>query len=191
MNFVNLSKILLVMRALIIPFLVLFMSCGSAKNTATTAQLNQLKNIVNTKNFEVNFDWANPLGINSGVVGLQNLMPPGSNINNISLIGNPNYFKVQKDSISMELPYYGQQRMSRGYNTDSGVKFEGKPTNYSAIFNENKNTYTLKYALKGEEESYDIILTLFPNKSSNLSLISSHRTSINYTGSWKELEIDE
>lgn len=179
------------MRFVILGLFLVFISCKSTKNTVSTEQIAVLKDVVALKNFEVLSDFAQPLALNAGVTGLQNLMPPGSTINNISLIGNPNFFRVMNDSISMDLPYYGQQRMSRGYNSNIGIKFEGKIDSYTETFNEKKKTFVLKYSLKGEEERYDVILTLFPNNTSMMSINSSHRTSINYNGKWKSLNKEQ
>jgi hypothetical protein len=177
------------MKIAIISVLIVFMSCANTKSIVSKAQINNLKKVVAAKNFEVVCNWAQPLPI-AGITGLNSLMPPGSTFNNINLIGNTNFFKVKKDSIHMDLPYFGQQRISVGYgSSSSGINFKGKLNKYTASFNEKKNAYILKYWLNGKEENYTIILTLFANNTSILSLNSSHRTAINYNGNWKETTI--
>jgi hypothetical protein len=175
------------MRISILGFLIIFISCASLKTEIISQkQITTLKEVVTSKNFEVISDWAQPFGLNAGMTGLQGLIQPGSSINNISLIGNPNFFKSQKDSVCIDLPYFGEQQMSRGHNFNGGIKFKGKVDNYKASFNEKKNVYTLKYWLKGAGESYAVILTMFANNNSTLSITSSHRTTINYIGNWKK-----
>ncbi|WP_435414975.1 DUF4251 domain-containing protein [Polaribacter aestuariivivens] len=174
------------MRIVVLSFLVLFISCGISKNTATPSEINNLKKAVTNKAIEANFDWASPLGLNNNVQGIENLLPPGSTSSNISLIGNPNFFIIKNDSISMDLPYYGRQQLSGGYGTDLGVEFDGKPKTEKKYYHEKKAAYIFEYTLYAKKESYDVTLTLFANKKSTLDVNSSHRTNISYNGNWKE-----
>ncbi len=174
------------MRLLII-FLAIFLSaCTSVKSTV--AEIENLKKIVTNKKFEIISDSAHPYGISARVSGIEKLLPPGDNRNNINLIGNPNFFKVRNDSVFMELPYYGQQRISRGYNPNGGLIFKGKPQNYKAIFNEKKQYFTLEYQLQAKQENFTIVVTLFPNNVSYLFVNSSHRSSIGYDGNWQKIQ---
>ncbi|QOD61342.1 DUF4251 domain-containing protein [Polaribacter haliotis] len=174
------------MRIAILSFLVIFMSCAGTKNTATPSEINDLKEIVNNKKIEVNFNWARPTGGINNIRGIENLLPRGSNMSNIDLMGNPNFFRINGDSIHMDLPYYGQRQISGGYNSDSGVKFEGKPKEFSKTYNSKKNAYILKYSLNENTENYNVTLTLFSNKRSSLNINSTHRSTISYDGKWKE-----
>lgn len=176
------------MRIAIVSVLVVFMSCVGSKNTLTSLEINQFKEKIENKNIEATFNWAQPMGLNNNVTGLQNLLPPGSSTNNINLSGNTNFLRIRKDSIHVDLPFYGQQQISRGYNSEGGVKFKGKPAAVYKNYDTKKGAYILKYELKAKDESYNVILTLYPNKKSNLNVNSSHRSSIYYTGNWKELE---
>lgn len=176
------------MRIILLSLFVVFISCGSLKNTATDAEINTLKETVLQKNIEVTFNWARPLALNNGVTGLQNLLPPGSTVNNINLIGNPNFFRIKNDSIHMDLPYYGQQQMRGGYNSETGVKYKGPVKSAKKTFDEKKGIYILKYGLDAKNEFYNVTLTLFANtKKSTLTVNSSNRTSISYDGNWKVL----
>lgn len=175
------------MRIAFLSLLVIFISCGSSKSTATASEINNLKQMVANKRIEASFNWARPLGINN-VRGLENLIPPGSTINNINLSGNANFFRIKGDSIHMDLPYYGTQQLSTGYNSDGGVKFEGKIKKEESFYDANKGAYILKYSLDAKKENYGVTLTLYANNKSILDLNSSHRTNINYTGNWKELK---
>lgn len=175
-----------IMRLVVACLMMFFVSCSSLKYNATDAEIANLKDIVKSKKIALSFDWAQPIGLNMGVTGLQSLMPPGSTTNNINLIGNPNFLNINKDSIHMDLPYYGQQQLGRGYNTnDTGVSFKGTPYKTETEFKENK--YILKYWLDSKYDDYRIIITLFANKKSVLRVNSSHRTTINYDGTWKPL----
>lgn len=178
------------MRVILVSFLLFLMGCASVKNQATEAELADLKEVMKTNKVDLTFNWARPIGLNAGVSGLQGLMPPGSTTSNISLIGNLNYLIIKKDSLIMDLPYYGQQQLPRGYNTtDTGVAFKGLPYKSETEFKDNK--YILKYWLDAKYEDYRVIVTLFPNKKSTLNVNSSHRTTINYDGTWEILNEEE
>lgn len=176
------------MRFLILGLIVVFMSCESSKKILTAKEIEDFKKEISHKKIEVTSNFAQAFGLNSGVRGMQNLLPPGSTIGNINLSDNPNFFIFKKDSLKMDLPYYGQQQMSTDYGGSGGVKFSGKVISVTKKFNEKKKSYILSYLVKAKRESYNIILTLYPNKSTNLVVNSSHRTSITYLGNWKVWE---
>lgn len=172
------------MRIAILSFLVIFMSCASVHNSLTTTEISNLKEKINSKNIEVTFDRAQSTGLNN-IRGFENLLPPGSSASAISLMGNSNFFRIKKDSIYMDLPYYGRRQMAGGYNSDGGIKYNGKAPKVEKIFNDKKGAYILRYSLKSKSENYDIVLTLFENNKSHLNVSSSHRTNINYHGNWR------
>ncbi|WP_299667182.1 DUF4251 domain-containing protein [uncultured Polaribacter sp.] len=174
------------MKIAILSLFLVFMSCGSSKSAATQAEIINLKQIVATKNITASFDWARPLGLMNNVTGIENLLPPGSTANSINLIGNPNFFRIKNDSIHMDLPYYGQQQLGGGYNSDSGVKFEGAIKKEKQLYDKEKEAYVLEYWLNAKNENYSVVLTLFANNKSSLNVNSSHRTNISYDGSWEE-----
>ncbi|WP_299013363.1 DUF4251 domain-containing protein [uncultured Polaribacter sp.] len=178
------------MRIVTLVILVVFMSCSSSKNITTTAENNNLEEIVTKKEFAVSFDMANPLLLNN-VIGIERLLPPGSNTASINLAGNPNHFNVQKDSLSLYIPYFGEQRIASGYSEDNSVKFEGTPTRVEQKYNSKKGAYILKYWTRSKAESYVFTLTLFANNSANLNVNSSHRSNINYLGKWEKLPTKE
>lgn len=163
--------------------MLIAVSCVSSRSTV--AEVNSLKEAVETNNFEIISDWANPYGLSARVSGIEKLLPPGDNRNNINLIGNANFFRVKNDTLHVELPYYGEQRLSRGYNSESGIYFKGKPSNYKVSFNDKKQNYILEYDLKAKEERYNVTVTLFANKSSTIYVNSTHRSAIGYDGQWK------
>lgn len=178
------------MRSIIIPFLVLFMSCASSKNKVTPIQIETLKELVATKNIKAEFDSANPLSFNI-VQGIERLLPPGSAPGAINLIGNPNFFKIKKDSVFIDMPYFGERQLSGGYNAENGIKFSGIPKKEIITYNTKKQAFILKYWLQAKSESYTVILTLFANKNAILDVNSSYRTNIDYRGNWQALEEKE
>ncbi|APZ47308.1 hypothetical protein BW723_13890 [Polaribacter reichenbachii] len=163
---------------------MLFVAC---KSTVTLLELEALQKMVSNNHFEFVAHSANPMPM-ANVSGLQNLLPVGSNMANINLIGNDNYFSVRNDSLFFELPYYGVRQIGGGYGSEVGLKFKGIPEKTSTIFNAKKNQYSLKYMVKTKDENLNINMILFVNNKATLSVNSSHRSNINYNGTWTALE---
>ncbi len=173
------------MRAIILILGCIMISCSSAKNTATTTtQSKALERMIALKSFQIESNWAHPLvtsSINS--ISYSGLLPQGSNVSTINLIGNTNYFKMLGDSISMYLPYYGEQRMGGTYNaTDVAIQYNGVPKHIEIIKNDKKQVYEINFLAKSNRESYRVFITLSPGLTSDISINSSHRTTISYRG---------
>ncbi|MBU3012371.1 DUF4251 domain-containing protein [Polaribacter vadi] len=166
---------------LVIPVL-LFTAC---KSTVTVPELEALQKMVANNHFEFTAGSANPMPM-ANVRGLEKLLPVGSNMSNINLIGNANYFRVKNDSIFFELPYYGVRQIGSTYGSDVGLKFEGNPEKGTTTYNKKKKRYSLKYVVKTKDETLNINLILFVNNKATLSINSSHRSNINYNGTWQE-----
>ena len=164
----------------------LFFACGSRKLTSDK-ELLAFKNAIENNKLSFEATSANPVAF-ANVRGLERLLPPGSNVASINLVNNPNYFRVKNDSISFDLPYYGELQIGMGYNRDTGLKFEGTPEKAKVDFNSRKEKYTITYTVRTENENLRMFLVLFPNKTARLDVNSSNRTSIFYYGDWKVLE---
>lgn len=168
-------------------FTSFLIGCAS-KKLNTTDNVSLLKQAVSESRFEIVAVSANPVAF-ANVQGLQNLLPIGSNLGNINLIGIENYFKVINNDLYIELPYYGEQRISRGYNSKNvGFSVKRKAESTKIKFDSKKRKYQINYRIKGKDENLDISLVLFSNKKATININSSHRTSISYYGNWKILE---
>ncbi len=168
-------------------FLSLFIGCYSSKKTVSNQQINALKKAVEETGFIINSDAANPVAF-ANTRGIENLLPPGSNLNRISLSSNANKFSGKKDSIDLNLPFYGEKQMGGGYASDGGFTFNGSAESVDKEFKANKNKYKIDYRIKTDSESLTINVVLFENKSSVITINSSIRTTIIYYGKWKAIE---
>lgn len=164
----------------------LFFACGS-KKIITDKELLAFKNAVENNNFSFEATSANPVAF-ANVRGIQNLLPPGSNVASINMVNNPNYLRVKNDSVFLDMPYYGEIQMGMGYNRDTGLKFKGIPEKRNIEFNKKKEKYTITYTLKADNENLRLFLVLFPNKTARLDINSSNRSTIFYYGDWKITE---
>jgi len=179
-------------------FLVLIasmlMGCTSSKKViAPTAKSEALEALIEKGTFSIESDWAYPLTTASfNAIANSGLLAPGSNPGSISLVGNTNYVKIYGDSISMHLPFYGERRLPGQYGTNQGgIICECKAENYVVTKNEKKQQHTIKFRAISKNESYQVILTLFPNWESSIVVNSSHRTSMRYRGTVSAIETKE
>ena len=91
-----------------------------------------------------------------------------------------------QDLINCYLPFIGRGYSGIGYGGDDGMKFEGKPTVYS--IEKTKKAYLIKVEVRGERDSYSMILSVYFEGSANLSISSNNRSSISYDGDIKEFK---
>ncbi|MGB5818402.1 MAG: DUF4251 domain-containing protein [Saonia sp.] len=173
------------MRSLLLLLGVLVLGCGtSPKTTVPTAESKMLDEMVFQNAFQIESDWAMPLMTNSlNSIANSGLFPPGSNANRITLVGNDNYLKVNGDSISVYLPYFGERQMGGGYNSDgSAIQFKGIPEDYRIVQNKRKKRREIRFKMKKNTETFVVTVMLFPNLTSNINVNSSHRFPISYSG---------
>jgi hypothetical protein len=89
--------------------------------------------------------------------------------------------------IKADLPFFGRAFSGVGYGgSDAGIKFEGKPTVYS--IEKKKKNYIIKADVRGDRDSYSIILLVYFEGSATLSINSNNRSSISYDGDIKEFK---
>jgi len=91
--------------------------------------------------------------------------------------------------IKSDLPFFGRAYSGVGYGGDEGMKFEGKPTVYT--IEKSKKAYIIKADVRGERDSYSMILTVYFTGSATLSINSNNRSSISYDGDIEEFKKDK
>ncbi len=166
--------------------IILVLSFLNCKTTTTIAELNTLKEVAKSKNFKFVANTANPTLI-AGVTGIESLLPIGSNFANINLTDNTNFLMIKNDSLNFFMPYYGERRMGGQYSSsDGGLSYEGKANQLETTFNPKKNSYVISCEVTKNQENLKLRLTLYANTSATLNVISSHRSSIDYSGNWQK-----
>ncbi len=167
-------------------------SCGSAEDAVSTSLKNQeLANLLEQKSFLIESEWAQPMGTKAmNSIASSGLFMPGSSGSNISLIGNPNYLKVEGDTISAYLPFFGERQMTGGYGANA-IEFKGFPENFKSSKNSKKNSYTLLFNINDNIEAYQVTITVFNNLTSYIQINSSYRSYIRYIGKISELPKDD
>jgi hypothetical protein len=105
---------------------------------------------------------------------------------NIDMTTNPNFLRFKKDSIHSEMPYFGRAYGGVAYGGRGGLDFKGLIRDYS--ISKGKKNYIIKAEVKDTSDSYTIILTVFFEGNASLSINSSNRSSISYSGRIEKLE---
>jgi hypothetical protein len=97
----------------------------------------------------------------------------------IDLDYNTYFLKFNTENTTCDLPFFGRG-YNVGYNSDGGIKFEGVPENIKV--EKKKNSYNFKASVKGKDDYYDLMFTIFFDGSTTLSVNSNNRASIFYDG---------
>ncbi|PKB15370.1 DUF4251 domain-containing protein [Flavobacterium sp. 5] len=105
----------------------------------------------------------------------------------IDLTTNSNYLRFQKDTIHSEMPFFGRAYSGVGYGGDAGLSFKGAIKDYS--LKKEKKSYTIKATVKGDNDSYDIFLTVYFDGGANLLINSTNRSAISYRGNIGKLKV--
>ncbi len=168
----------------------LLLGCGTSKELASATGSSELRDLINSQNLEFRAEWANPMA-SQGLYAISNagLLPPGSNVGAIQITGTNNFLKMQGDTITANLPYFGERRLGGGgYGGNTGIEFNGVPNAYQQTYDAEKNRLEISFEIGDKTEDYDVRLTIFPNKTAGLSVNSSQRNSIRYTGAVTPME---
>jgi hypothetical protein len=88
--------------------------------------------------------------------------------------------EIHPDFIKSDLPFFGRAYSGVGYGGDSGMKFEGKPKEFS--IEKAKKAYIIKAEVKGESDIYTLLLSVYYDGYASLSISSNNRSSISYNG---------
>lgn len=155
--------------------------CGSTKNIPLNTELQRM---LEEKSFEIRSDWASPT-TTVFAISNTNLFPPvGSNPNNIDIRSNSNFFKMHGDSISADLSFFGQVQLagSRYLPSNNNIVFHTIPENYSMEYDKKKNRFKIDFRIKHRQEAYRVIILIYNNFKTNMSINSSHRSTVHYRG---------
>lgn len=171
-------------RYLLLCSIVFLTACATTKTTYSEEEIDALHNLVASNSFKIVSDQAYPLATAS-LNKLSNigLLIPGDNASRISLRNRYNFLSISGDSISAELPYYGEQRLSRTYGSfDKGIALNTLLDEYNAVYNEKENYYELRFNADQDVENYKIRIDIFANNQTYINITSTHRTTIAYRG---------
>ncbi|WP_370476117.1 DUF4251 domain-containing protein [Tamlana flava] len=163
--------------------ILMLWACGSSKSQPTEAQLQTLNELIDSRQFTIESDWAHPQAtramqqiVNSG------LMLPGNTAGNISLVGNTNFLRVKGDSVFSYLPYFGERQMQIDYGgRDNAIEFKGLMEDLTIEKTKN-NGYKFVFNAKSGRENFRVYLSITPGLKSDMLLNSGSRFPIGYSG---------
>lgn len=165
------------------------LGCGGSKVAQTNYQVESLKALMAISSFLFRAEFAYPMATQSlNAISNAGLLPPGSTAGAIQINGTSSFLKVQGDTVSANLPYYGERRFGGGYGSNTGVAFKDISTSYQQIFDTDKNRFEISFTVSEKMELYTLDLTIYPNKTANLIVSSTQRNSIRYSGTIGVLE---
>lgn len=164
---------------------VLLLGCKTSGNmVATEAQKKALTTMMEKDSYVISSKLAFPT---DGIITLANtgLLPRDSNQSSINLLNSPNHIIKSGDSLSVDLPYFGVRRMGDGYPDENSITFDGVPVKYKASYEEKKQRYRIFFRIQNKQEYLNVTMYVFPNLTSEVRIVSTHRSPINYRGNIK------
>ena len=106
----------------------------------------------------------------------------------ISLATNTGRFIVKDGEVDIDLPFFGVVRGSGGYNNNPGITYNGVPDKYNVEYIDTKRRAKIKFSVRSGTEHHDISLTVSYGGQTTVTVISSARNSIRYSGYLKAIE---
>jgi hypothetical protein len=97
----------------------------------------------------------------------------------VDMTTNPNSLKFQPEMIESYMPFFGRAYNVK-YGNDTGLKFKGKPDEFSV--KTIKKGYEVKAKVAGQNDFYDLFLTIGPDGNASLTITSNNRSTITYYG---------
>ncbi|MEP2239046.1 MAG: DUF4251 domain-containing protein [Maribacter sp.] len=156
--------------------------CKSSKTMISDSHA--IHALIASKHIEFTATSASPM-VTQSMTAIANsgFIAPGNTVSRIDLNGNGNFLKIAGDSVSANLPYYGERQFGGGYGTTSGIEFNGLPDNYIQEFNSDKQKYTISFQINDSSDRYTVYVDIFPSRSSVVSVNMANRNAIQYNGS--------
>lgn len=115
----------------------------------------------------------------------QKVTPQGGRL--IILDYNTYFLKFNPEKTTCDLPFFGRA-FNVAYGGDGGIKFEGTPENIK--IEKKKKSYVVKATVKGKDDVYNLMFSIFFNGGATLSINSNNKASISYDGEIKAPKID-
>ena len=106
----------------------------------------------------------------------------------IDLTTNPNFLRISRGNGEAAIPYFGRA-FSAGYSSsDGGIEFDGPLQALEIEKNDKKMRVSVKFKVKGEDDTYTCNLTITSMDNASLNVLSNKKQSIGYTGYVQKLK---
>ncbi|MEN2413578.1 DUF4251 domain-containing protein [Flavobacterium mesophilum] len=107
----------------------------------------------------------------------QKATPQGGRLLNLDY--NTYFLDFNETKTTCDLPFFGRA-YNVAYGGDGGIKFEGVPENTK--IEKSKKKIIVRSTVKGKDDVFDLLFTIFFDGSASLSITSNNRGSISYDG---------
>jgi hypothetical protein len=105
-------------------------------------------------------------------------LPTG--MKSVNLTTNSNYVKYKPDLIDSYMPYFGRAYSSVGYGGDTGLKFTGKPEEFTVT--KTKKEFQVNAVVSSSTDKFNLSLYIGFEGSASLTISSNSRSTISYQG---------
>ncbi len=181
-NYLNIFIMKQIFNYSLVSFLMLTLMVFS--NTAAIAQEKTKKQLKEEAKLERQKQIALLVDSKEFVFSPRSVTPQGGR--NINLTDVSYAMEFHPDLIKSYLPFFGRAFSGVGYGGDNGMEFEGKPTVYTV--EKTKKSYLIKVEVRGERDSYIIMLSVYFEGNAYLVINSNNRSSISYDGNIKAFQ---
>jgi Domain of unknown function (DUF4251) len=161
----KLSILLVLLSLLSIPVFAQEKTKKELKAERDLQKQKEMEALIDSKKFDFEAQKANPLG---GRL--------------IILDYNTYFLKFDTEKTTCDLPFFGRA-FNVPYGGDGGIKFEGIPENIKV--EKKKKSYAVTATVKGKDDVYTLMFSIFSDGGATLSVNSNNRASISYTGEVK------
>jgi hypothetical protein len=93
--------------------------------------------------------------------------------------------RIKNDSAFAYLPYYGVAHVAPYDSNDGGIKFAEPMTDYSVNRNKKSIGWDIRFRIKSKIYVYDVIMNVYNNGSSTITVNSYERDMITFNGEIK------
>ena len=143
--------------------LVLFIFGSATAQVKVEKASNSIETLLNSKNFEF----------------IANTMIPMSG-GTKNLVGSNYSITFTPEMIVSNMPFYGRAYSGMTLNRDKGMRFKGKPENFTV--NKSDKDFEINAEVEGENDTYFISITVGNSSFATLTISSNDRGTISYQG---------
>lgn len=116
----------------------------------------------------------------------QKATPQGGRLLNLDY--NTYFLKFNETKTTCDLPFFGRA-YNVAYGGDGGIKFEGVPENVR--IEKGKKKIIVRATVKGKDDVFDLLFTIFYDGGASLSVTSNNRAPISYDGEVEAPKTDD
>lgn len=111
------------------------------------------------------------------IFNVKTVIPQGGRMVEVS--GEGYAVEYRSDTINSYLPFFGRG-FNVGYGGDKGLEFKMKPEKFE--IEKTKKAYIVKTEVKGENDYFSLLLSVYFDGGAYLTVNSNNRSSISYNG---------